>query len=83
MHWPCPDDSKKIGNLHVSLMVLEIIYLTLFMRVGIKLTPELTLNVVRCIALVLTIIKRYDNCRCVSWNLEIIYLTLFMRVGIK
>ena len=33
---PCPDNSEKIGHLYVSLMVLEIIYLTLFMRVGIK-----------------------------------------------
>ena len=52
MHWPCPDDSKKKRHLYVSLMVLEIVYFTLFMR-------ELNLNVVRCIGLVLTIQDRY------------------------
>ena len=29
-HWPCPDKFYK------SLMKLEIIYLTLFMKVGVK-----------------------------------------------
>ena len=57
--------------------------LTLFMMVGLKQPQILTLNVVRCIGLVLTILKRYDNCIKISWYLEIIYLTLFMRVGIK
>ena len=37
MHWPCPDDSIKILHLKLeSLMVLEIIYSILLMRVGIE-----------------------------------------------
>ena len=64
MHKPFPDNSKKIWHLYATLMVLKI----------------LTLNVVRCIGFVMTILKRYDNCMKVPWYLEIIYLTLFMRV---
>ena len=34
MHWPSPDDPKKVWNLYVSLMVLEISLLTLLMGVS-------------------------------------------------
>ena len=39
------------------------------MRVGIKWTHILTLNVVRCISLFLTILKRYDTCMQVSYGI--------------
>ena len=34
--WPCPDISKKVGHLKVSLLVFEMALLTLFMGVGLK-----------------------------------------------
>jgi len=35
MDRPCPDDSKKVQHLYVSLRVLEISFLTQFMGVGV------------------------------------------------
>ena len=34
---------------------------------GDKITPDINPNVVRCIGLVLSILKRYDKCIKVSW----------------
>ena len=52
------------------------------MRVGIKIPQILTLNVVRCIGLVLTILKRYDTSMEVSWY-WIAELTPFIGVVLK
>ena len=43
MDRPCPDDSKKVQHLYVSLRVLEISLLTLFMSVRVKYPQMLTL----------------------------------------
>ena len=83
MNKPFPDNSKKIWHLYASLMVLEIIYLTLFMRVGLKWTHILILNVVSWTSLFLTTLKRYNTCMQLSWYWKQYILTLFMRVVIK
>ena len=60
--WNCPDDSKKVKQLYVDLMLLVISLLTLLMSVGFNNHLILTQYVIRWVGLVLRFLTIYNTC---------------------
>ena len=58
----CPDDSKKVKQLYVDLMLLVISLLTLLMSVGFNIPLILTQFVIRWVGLVLRFLTIYNTC---------------------
>ena len=83
LHWPCPDDSKNVWHLYISLMLLEISLSTLPMGVELTYPILLTLYVVRRVKLCPNNSKKvWQLCVCLRL-FEINLLTLFIGVGLN
>ena len=67
MDRPCLDDSKKVWQLYLNLMLLVISSLTLSMSVGLNSPLMLTQDVVRWVSLDLRIKTIYNTCMLVQY----------------
>ena len=58
----CPDDSIKVKQLYIDLMILVISLLTLLMSVGFNIPLILTQYVIRWVGLVSRFLTIYNTC---------------------